>query len=89
MSRGASSRVTDAADDVFVDDLATSVAGALGGQVGIAPRQFLRTLVDVLDRIDLHPDFDPRNDYTLDISSASMTDAERAAVTTDPDAIEF
>ncbi|PQM73910.1 BREX system ATP-binding protein BrxD [Corynebacterium sp. J010B-136] len=86
---GTSDRVAGSADDTFVDDLASSVAGELGGQVGIAPRQFLRTLIDVLDRVDIHPDFDPRKDYTVDITSASMNDTERAAIATDPDDIEF
>src|SRR5699024_8876599 len=76
---GTSDRVAESADDTFVADLASSVAGELGGQVGIAPRQFLRTLIDVLDRVDLHPDFDPRKDYTVDITSASLNDTERAA----------
>ncbi len=89
--REASPRVSDVADDAFVDHLAAAVAGKLGGQVGIAPRQFLRTLIDVLDRIDLHPDFDPRSDYTLDITPSTMTAAEREAVgaVTDPDDIEL
>ena len=86
---GSSPRVAEVADDTFVDQLAAAVAGQLGGQVGIAPRQFLRTLIDVLDRIDLHPDFDPRTDYTLDINPASMNEAEKAAVFTDPDDIEL
>lgn len=89
--QGASPRVTEVADDAFISDLAAAVAGKLGGQVGIAPRQFLRTLIDVLDRIDLHPDFDPRSDYTLDISPSTMTATERAAAgaMTDPDDIEL
>ena len=41
--------------------LARAVAGELGGQVGVAPRLFLRKLVgDVLDRVDQFADFDPR-----------------------------
>ena len=86
---GSNPRVAEVADDTFVGQLAAAVAGQLGGQVGIAPRQFLRTLIDVLDRIDLHPDFDPRTDYTLDINPASMNEAEKAAVFTDPDDIEL
>lgn len=86
-----SQRVADVADDAFVADLASAVAGKLGGQIGIAPRQFLRTLVDVLDRIDLHEDFDPRSDYTLDISPSTMTATERAAAdaVVDPDDVEL
>ena len=90
-TQGTSPRVAEVADDAFVDSLAAAVAGKLGGQVGIAPRQFLRTLIDVLDRIDLHPEFDPHSDYTLDISSSTMTAAEReaAGAVLDPDDIEL
>lgn len=86
---GADARVKATADDTFISQLAAAVAGQLGGKVGIAPRQFLRTLIDVLDRIDLHRDFDPRSDYTLNIGPSTMTAAERAAVLTDPDDIEL
>lgn len=86
---GADARVKDTADDTFISQLAAAVAGQLGGKVGIAPRQFLRTLIDVLDRIDLHRGFDPRSDYTLNIGPSTMTAAERAAVLTDPDDIEL
>lgn len=88
---GSSPRVREVADDQLIDALAYSVAGELGGQVGVAPRQFLRTLIDVLDRVDLHPDFDPRKDYTLVIDSSTMTASEReaAGTTVDPDDIEL
>jgi hypothetical protein len=66
------------ADDAYVRDLAQAVTGNLGGRVGIAPRVFLKKLVsDVLDRIDQHPDFDPRQHYTLTISQAELTEIER------------
>ena len=54
-------RVLAKADDSYIKDLAEAIAGKLGGKVGIAPRIFLKKLVaDVLDRIDQHPEFDPR-----------------------------
>ncbi len=66
------------ADDAYVRDLAQAVTGNLGGRVGIAPRIFLKKLVsDVLDRIDQHPDFDPRKHYALTISQAELTEIER------------
>ncbi|MDN5861113.1 MAG: DUF2791 family P-loop domain-containing protein, partial [Pseudonocardia sp.] len=62
--------------------LATAVTGSLGGKVGVAPRLFLRKLVgDVLDRVDQFPDFDPRRDYALTVTSAELTDVERQAAT--------
>ncbi|SDQ14899.1 BREX system ATP-binding protein BrxD [Actinopolyspora saharensis] len=74
-----SERVLRTADDAFLRDFASSVAGGLGGRVGTAPRLFLRKLVDVLDTIELHPDFDPRSDYEINISPAELNDAERQA----------
>ena len=66
------------ADDAYVRDLAQAITGHLGGRVGIAPRVFLKKLVsDVLDRIDQHPDFDPRQHYALTISQGELTEIER------------
>ncbi|AXV04970.1 putative ATP/GTP binding protein [Euzebya pacifica] len=73
-------RVRQHVDDSFVATLANAVTGDLGGQVGIAPRVFLRKLVeDVLDRVDQFDDFDPRQHYTLTIGDAELTDLERNA----------
>ena len=50
------------------------MAGKLGGKVGIAPRIFLKKLVgDILDRIDQHPDFDPKRHYALTLTDAELT----------------
>jgi hypothetical protein len=73
-------RVAANCDDAYVRRLAESVAGQLGGKVGIAPRIFLKKLVaDVLDRVDQHPDFDPRRDYALTVSETELTPVEREA----------
>jgi hypothetical protein len=46
-------RVRQFVDDQYIDDLAHAVTGQLAGQVGVAPRLFLKKLVaDVLDRVD-------------------------------------
>ena len=74
-------RVSAVADDAFLARFATAVAGELGGRVGIAPRLFLRKLVDVLDKIEQFPDFDPYNDYEVKIAPTELSDAERAALT--------
>ncbi|WP_440082274.1 BREX system ATP-binding protein BrxD [Streptosporangium sp. LJ11] len=74
------SRVMNRVDDPYVETLARAVTGNLGGQVGVAPRIFLRKLVDgVLDRVEEFDDFDPRRDYTLTVSSAELTFVEREA----------
>ncbi|ORA76145.1 ATP-binding protein [Mycolicibacter kumamotonensis] len=74
-------RVSSVADDAFLGRFASAVAGELGGKVGIAPRLFLRKLVDVLDKIEQFPDFNPYTDYEVSISPTELSDAERAALT--------
>jgi hypothetical protein len=73
-------RLRTVVGDSYIEDLARAVAGGLGGKVGVAPRLFLKKLVtDVLDRVDLHPDFDPRQHYSLTLTENEMTANERAA----------
>jgi len=77
-------RLRSVVDDSYLDALARAVAGGLGGKVGVAPRLFLKKLVaDVLDRVDLHADFDPRRHYSLTLSETEMSAAERAAANAD------
>jgi hypothetical protein len=64
----------------YLDAFAHSVAGQLGGRVGIAPRVFLRKLVDVLDKVDQFPDFVPDSAGSVQIAAADLNDDERAAV---------
>ncbi|BDH15730.1 BREX system ATP-binding protein BrxD [Streptomyces hygroscopicus] len=83
-------RVTAQVDDAYVGELATAVTGSLGGNVGIAPRVFLRKLVaDVLDRVDEFQDFDPRRHYELTVSAGELTDTERNAAADRADDIEL
>ena len=83
-------RVRRLADDAYVGDLARSVAGKLGGKVGIAPRLFLKKLVaDVLDRIDQFEDFDPARHYQLTVSTGELTAVEREAQAAGVDDIEL
>lgn len=77
---GADPRIVEIADDAYIRDLAVAVSGRLGGKVGIAPRLYLKKLIaDVLDRIDQHPDFDPRRNYALTVAEAEMGMEEREA----------
>ena len=77
----AAERVRQVVDDPYVDELARAVTGQLGGQVGVAPRLYLKKLVaDVLDRVDQFPDFDPRRHYALTVARGEMTATERAAL---------
>jgi hypothetical protein len=73
-------RLRDTVNDEYLDVLARAVAGGLGGKVGVAPRLFLKKLVaDILDRVELHEDFDPRRHYTLTLTESEMSATERAA----------
>lgn len=84
------SRVQTLADRDYIDSLARSLAGKLGGKVGIAPRLFLKKLVaDILDRIDQYDDFDPRVHYQLTVTSSEMTRIEREAQSQSVDDIEL
>ncbi|RZS57948.1 BREX system ATP-binding protein BrxD [Sphaerotilus mobilis] len=73
-------RLRSLVDDAYVEQLGRAVTGGLGGKVGVAPRLFLKKLVaDVLDRVDLHEAFDPRQHYQLTLSETEMSVNERAA----------
>jgi hypothetical protein len=83
-------RLSSVVDDAYIAELATAITGGLGGKVGVAPRIFLRKLVaDVLDRVDEHPEFDPRKHYALTLSSAELSDVERNAAASSADDVEL
>ncbi len=84
-------RVRTLVDDDYLALLAGAVSGEFGKQVGVAPRLYLKKLVgDVLDRVELHADFDPRRHYNLTITENEMTQVERSARQADsPDDIEL
>jgi hypothetical protein len=73
-------RIHQLCDDTYIQQFATAVSGQLGGRTGLAPRIFLKKLVDeVLDRIDLHPSFQPRRDHQLRLTDAELSELERGA----------
>ncbi|TCC18662.1 BREX system ATP-binding protein BrxD [Kribbella sindirgiensis] len=73
-------RLRSMVDDAYLRTLAVAVGGELGGRTGVAPRLFLKKLVaDVLDRVDLFDDFDPRHDYHLTVSADELSEVEREA----------
>ena len=76
--------------DQYIRVLAEAVTGKLGGKIGVAPRLFLKKLVaEVLDRIDQHPDFDPRQHYQLTLANHEMNRVEREAQSNSVDDIEL
>ena len=77
---GSPERIAATVDDAYIGELAQAVTGELGGQVGVAPRLFLKKLVaDVLDRVEQFDDFDPRRHYALTVRADELTDVERNA----------
>lgn len=73
-------RIPNVVDDAYVATLASAVTGQLGGKVGVSPRVYLKKLVgDVLDRVDQFPDFNPRRDYRLTMTSSELSETERNA----------
>ncbi|MFR9774014.1 BREX system ATP-binding protein BrxD [Nocardia sp. SC052] len=79
-------RAANVVDSAYVTELARAVTGRLGGQVGVAPRIFLKKLVaDVLDRVELHADWNPREHYQITLRTDELTDVERNAVTSADD----
>ena len=72
-------RLDSAIDDEVLRAIAASLGGQLRGQLGLAPRLFLRRLVDLLDKVDEHPTFDPRTHASLPFEASEMAPEERAA----------
>ncbi len=72
-------RVGKRVDDQFLTALVAQVTAGFGGKVSLAPRLFLRELVDVMDRVDIHEDFDPAAHYRLALDDGKLTAEELAA----------
>lgn len=72
-------RIHQRVDTAFVAALAAEVTGRLGGKVGVAPRIYLKKLVDVLDRVDQFPDWQPAHMYTFTVAPSELTETERSA----------
>lgn len=76
---GQPERLRATVDDAFVTALVGKLTEGFGGRVDIVPRLFLRTLVDVLDRADSHPGYDPRLHHQLRVDRDELQDEELAA----------
>jgi len=72
-------RVEARVDDLFLSALVSRVTAGFGGKVAIAPRLFLRELIDVMDRVDLHEDYRPSDHYKLELEDGKLTSEELAA----------
>lgn len=72
-------RVLRRVDDDFLRALVTQVTVGFGGKVALAPRLFLRELVDIMDRVDIHEEYDPQAHYKLELDDTKLTPEELAA----------
>ena len=72
-------RVAARVDDAFLKGLVAQITSGFGGKITLAPRLFLRELVDVMDRVDLHEGFDPNEHYALALDDTTLTAEELAA----------
>ncbi len=72
-------RVKQRVDDQFLKALVAQVTAGFGGKVSLAPRLFLRELIDVMDRVDIHADYEPATHYRLELEDAKLTSEELAA----------
>jgi hypothetical protein len=72
-------RIAERVDNRFLDALVAQVTSGFGGEIALAPRLFLRELVDVLDRVDIHEGFVPAESYELDLDDSKLTPEELAA----------
>ncbi len=74
------SRIAALVPDAYLEGLADTIAGKLGGKVGIAPRLYLRKLIDLLDKVEQFPDFMPAEVTTTVVAESELNADERAAI---------
>lgn len=72
-------RLAERVDDAFLKGLVSQVTAGFGGKVALAPRMFLRELIDVMDRVDIHEGYNPREHYKLELEDGKLTPEELAA----------
>src|SRR5262245_44141700 len=72
-------RIARRIDDQFLRALVAQVTAGFGGKVSLAPRLFLRELIDVIDRVDIHDEYDPAKHYRLELDDTKLTAEELAA----------
>ncbi|WP_437907570.1 BREX system ATP-binding protein BrxD [Sorangium sp. So ce327] len=72
-------RIAERVSDAFLRGLVAQVTAGFGGKVALAPRMFLRELIDVMDRVDIHEAYDPKDHHKLELDDAKLTAEELAA----------
>lgn len=76
----AADRIDSLVTNEYLAGLADTIAGRLGGKVGVAPRLYLRKLVDTLDKVEQFPDFILPEASAVVVADGELNADERAAV---------
>jgi hypothetical protein len=63
----------------YIEKLVAKVTAGFKGDVGVVPRQFLRQFVNVLDRVDLDPTFDPMAEEGFEPQALSVEETAMLA----------
>lgn len=68
--------------DVFLEFMIAEVTSKFGGRVDVVPRQFLRDLVNVLDKVRQYPEYDPDTEYEFDrtVPETDLSPVEQEAI---------
>lgn len=72
-------RIQSLVTDDYLAGLGDTIAGRLGGKVGVAPRLYLRKLVDTLDRVEQFADYVPAEASAVAVADGELNADERAA----------
>lgn len=72
-------RIEAKVNDALLGAIVDRVAGQLGQKLGVAPRIYLKRLVNVLDKVDEHADYDPAAHEDFTIAPSEMTSEERVS----------
>lgn len=75
----AADRIHSLVADDYLADLGDTIAGRLGGRVGVAPRLYLRKLVDTLDKVEQFADYVPAEASAVIVTDGELNADERAA----------
>jgi adenosylhomocysteinase len=59
--------------DAFIEKMADHLTSKFGGRVDVLPRIFLREFVDVLDKVQQYPNYDPNVAYAFDVRGVRDT----------------
>ena len=62
-------------NDLFVEKLIEDMTTGFGGEITIGPRGFLRTLVDILDKSQMHDEYQPEKHFKFDDKIRSIAES--------------